>query len=131
VTNYDVIRAREEELNSQVLTKDVTIGNLKSMINELQQDKNRDISDKNALERRVERLTEEIQILKDSQKGLNGTIQSLENKVIQYREKYEQLEGEVKTGDSKLKDKEKEEGQLRRDHSQLKQKLDKVELDHE
>lgn len=33
IANYEILKAREEDLNGQVLMKDVTIGNLKQTIN--------------------------------------------------------------------------------------------------
>lgn len=39
--NFEALKAKEEELNGQLLMKDVIIGNLKQTLNELHQDKNR------------------------------------------------------------------------------------------
>ena len=41
VGNFEALKAKEEDLNGQILMKDVTIGNLKQTLNELHQDKNR------------------------------------------------------------------------------------------
>lgn len=41
ISTYELLKAKEDDLNSQLLTKDVLIGNLKQVINELQQEKNK------------------------------------------------------------------------------------------
>lgn len=56
----DVIKAKEEELNGQVLMKDVLIGNLRQAINELQQEKSKEVYERNGYERKIDRLTSEI-----------------------------------------------------------------------
>ena len=50
---YDFLKEREEELNGQLLMKDVTIGNLKQTINELHQEKSIENSEKNAAQRKI------------------------------------------------------------------------------
>lgn len=53
------------------------IGNLRQAINELQQEKSKETYEKNAYERKIDRLTTEIDALKTSQKNLNSTISTL------------------------------------------------------
>lgn len=48
-----------------------------------------------------------MEILKISQKTLNGSISNKEAKFIQLQEKYDQLSSELKNGDHRLIDKEK------------------------
>ena len=59
-SSFDVLKSREEDLNGQVLMKDVTIGNLKQAINELNQEKLIELSEKNASERKVEKMVFEL-----------------------------------------------------------------------
>ena len=60
--------------------KDVQIGNLKQTINELHLEKNKEANEKGAYERRIQRLTEEIEGYKVTQKTLHSTIATLERK---------------------------------------------------
>lgn len=82
ISYYEVLKAREEDLNGQISMKDMLIGNLKSTINELSQEHNKELNEKGAYERKIERLTEEIDVLKVAHRNLNMSLSSMEKKYM-------------------------------------------------
>jgi chromosome segregation ATPase len=116
------LRAKEEEINSQIISKDVLIGNLKQALNEMQIDKNRSTQEKSMLELRLEKLTSEIVNLKEVNSNLKDKCESSERKSNQFKAKLENLESETKESISKMKSRDKDEFALKTEISELKLK---------
>ena len=70
IVSLEGLRAKEEEINGQMLSKDILIGNLKQSINDMQVEKNRTVQERALLDAKIEKIMAEL----SSTKEVNGNL---------------------------------------------------------
>lgn len=87
IVSLEGLRVKEEEINGQLLSKDILIGNLKQTINDMQVEKNRTVQERALLDAKIEKITTELSTVKEVNGNLKDKLEVSEKKFSQLKVK--------------------------------------------
>ena len=87
IVSLEGLRAKEEEINGQLLSKDILIGNLKQSINDMQVEKNRTVQERALLDAKIEKIMAELSSTKEVNGNLKDKLDVSEKKLSQLKVK--------------------------------------------